>query len=72
MRRAEIFRDAGTFHCSGITCAAFVAAYIHASRKWPGDPQRCLDFSLTAAMLKNSIIGDCNLVTEGEILSQMP
>ena len=51
---------------------AFVAAYIHASRKWPGEPQRCLDFSLTAAMLKNSIIGDCNLVTEEEIFSQMP
>lgn len=51
---------------------AFVSAYIHASRKWPGDPQRCLDFCTTAAMLKNSIVGDYNLVTEEEILEQMP
>ena len=47
---------------------AFVAAYLHASRKWAGDPQRCLDFSIAAAMLKNSIVGDANLVTEEEIL----
>ena len=46
---------------------AFVSAYIHASKKWPGQPQRCLDFSCTAAMLKNSIVGDFNLVTEEEI-----
>jgi len=51
---------------------AFVGAYIHASQKWPGQPQRCLDFCLTAAMLKNSIVGDFNLVTEEEILEQMP
>ena len=35
---------------------AFVAAYIHASGKWPENPQKCLDFSTAAAMLKNSII----------------
>ena len=46
---------------------AFVAAYIHASGKWPDDPQRCLDFSTAAAMLKNSIVGDFNLVNEKEI-----
>ena len=51
---------------------AFVGAYIHASNKWPGQPQRCLDFCVTAAMLKNSIVGDFNLVTEEEILEQMP
>ena len=51
---------------------AFVAAYIHASQKWPGQPQRCLDFSTTAAMMKNSIVGDFNLVTEEEIISRMP
>ena len=48
---------------------AFVSAYIHASQKWPGDPQRCLDFCTAAAMLKNSVVGDFNLVTEEEILS---
>jgi 2-dehydro-3-deoxygluconokinase len=47
---------------------AFVAAYIHSSGLWPQDPQRCLDFSVAAAMLKNSIVGDFNLVTEEEIL----
>ena len=46
---------------------AFVAAYIHASLKWPDDPQRCLDFCTAAAMMKNSIVGDFNLVSEDEI-----
>lgn len=50
---------------------AFVSAYIHAAERWPGEPQRCLDFSTAAAMLKNSIDGDFNLVTEEEILSQI-
>ena len=50
---------------------AFVSAYIHASQKWPGQPQRCLDFSTAAAMLKNSVAGDFNLVTEDEILSNI-
>ncbi len=48
---------------------AFVAAYIHAAEKWPDNPQFCLDFSIAAAQLKNSIVGDFNLVTEEEILS---
>ena len=47
---------------------AFVAAYIHAAEKWPGDPQKGLDFATAAAMLKNSVEGDFNLVTEEEIL----
>ena len=50
---------------------AFVAAYIHSSEKWPGQPQKCLDFSVAAAMMKNSISGDFNLVTEDEILEQL-
>ena len=50
---------------------AFVSAYIHASQRWPGDPQRCLDFCVTAAMLKNSVLGDFNLVTEEEILAYL-
>ena len=50
---------------------AFVAAYVHASLKWPEDNQRCLDFSLAASQLKNSVSGDFNLVTEEEILAQM-
>ena len=51
---------------------AFVSAYIHAAEKWKGDPQRCLDFSVAASQLKNSIAGDFNLVTEEEILEQLP
>jgi 2-dehydro-3-deoxygluconokinase len=47
---------------------AFVAAYIHAAEKWPGNPQKGLDFATAAAMLKNSVEGDFNLVTEDEIL----
>ena len=50
---------------------AFVAAYIHAAEQWPGDPQRALDFCTAAAMMKNSIVGDFNLVTEEEILEQL-
>ena len=50
---------------------AFVAAYIHASGKWESDPQMCLDFSVAAAMMKNSVTGDFNLVTESEILDVM-
>lgn len=50
---------------------AFVAAYVHASLKWPDDDQRCLDFALAASQLKNSVSGDFNLVTEYEIEEQM-
>ncbi len=50
---------------------AFVAAYIHAAEQWPGDPQRALDFCTAAAMMKNSVVGDFNLVTEEEILEQL-
>ena len=50
---------------------AFVAAFIHARSKWGDDPQRCLDFSLAASQLKNSVQGDFNLVTEEEVTEQM-
>ena len=50
---------------------AFVAAYIHAAEKWPGNPQQGLDFAVAAAQLKNSVVGDFNLVTEEEILEQI-
>ncbi|MBR5656746.1 MAG: sugar kinase [Prevotella sp.] len=48
---------------------AFVAGYIHASEQWSGNPRQCLDFSLAAAVLKNSVSGDFNLITEEEILN---
>ena len=50
---------------------AFVAAYIHAAERWKGDPQRGLDFATAAAMMKNSVVGDFNLVSEEEILEQL-
>lgn len=46
---------------------AFIAAYLHAHRHWADDPQKCLDFSLTASAMKNTIPGDFNLNTEDEI-----
>lgn len=50
---------------------AFVAAYIHACQKWTNDNQRCLDFSLSASALKNTVPGDQNLVSEEEIITNM-
>ena len=50
---------------------AFVAAYVHAIRKWVDDNQKCLDFSLSASAIKNTIPGDQNLMSEEEIVSNM-
>ena len=35
---------------------AFIAAYIHAHQKWGDENQYCLDFSLSASAIKNTII----------------
>lgn len=50
---------------------AWVAAFIHALRRWPGEEQQCLEFAVSAQALKNTIPGDQNLVTEAEILANM-
>lgn len=50
---------------------AFVAAFLHAMGRWSDDNQQCLDFSLAASALKNSVNGDFNLVTEDEVVSVM-
>ena len=50
---------------------AWVAAFIHARHRWPGDDRHCLEFSTAAASLKNTIPGDQNLVSEQEILAAM-
>ncbi len=50
---------------------AFVAGFLHARGKWGDNLQRCLDFSLAASQLKNSVPGDFNLVTEEEVILQM-
>lgn len=46
---------------------AFIAAYLHAHLKYGDDNQRCLNFSLAASALKNTIPGDFNLSTEQEV-----
>ena len=46
---------------------AFIAAYLHAVLKWPANPQHCLDFSLAASAMKNTVPGDQNIVSESEI-----
>lgn len=51
---------------------AFVAAYLHSWCRWGDDNQRCLDFSLTASALKNSIEGDFNIVSEDEVMALLP
>ncbi len=50
---------------------AWVAAFIHARNKWGSDDRRCLEFSVSASALKNTIPGDQNLVTEQEIIANM-
>lgn len=50
---------------------AFVAAYIHANEKWADDNQHCLDFSLSASAIKNTVPGDHNLMSEEEIIANM-
>lgn len=50
---------------------AFIAAYLHAHEKWNDDNQYCLDFSLSASALKNTVPGDQNLVSEEEIITNM-
>jgi 2-dehydro-3-deoxygluconokinase len=50
---------------------AWVAAFIHARMRWPDNDQLCLDFSVSASALKNTIPGDQNLVTETEIMANL-
>lgn len=50
---------------------AFLAGMLHSINTFPRDDQRCLDYSLAAAALKNSISGDFNLSTDDEILNLM-
>lgn len=50
---------------------AFIAAYLHAIGKWGDDNQYCLDFSLSASALKNTVPGDHNLVSEEEIITNI-
>jgi 2-dehydro-3-deoxygluconokinase len=47
---------------------AFLAAFLHALQAYPDNEQLQLDYSLAAAVLKNSIPGDFNLSTDDEIM----
>ena len=47
---------------------AFMAGLLHAYRRFPGDRQLQLNYSLAAAALKNTIPGDYNIATDDEIM----
>ena len=47
---------------------AFMGAFLHATRLFPADKQKQLNYSLAAATLKNTITGDFNLSTHDEIM----
>ena len=50
---------------------AFIAAYMHAHFRWHGEHQKHLNYALTASSMKNTIMGDFNLLTEQEVLDTM-
>lgn len=50
---------------------AFIAAYLHAHFRWKGEHQKQLDYALTASAMKNTIMGDFNLLTEQEVVDTM-
>jgi 2-dehydro-3-deoxygluconokinase len=50
---------------------AFMGAWLHAVNLFPDDKQKQLNYSLSAAALKNTIPGDFNLSSEDEILDVM-
>ena len=50
---------------------AFMAGLLHAIYAYPGHEQRCLNYALAAATLKNTIPGDFNLATDEEIQAVM-
>ena len=50
---------------------AFMGAWLHAIRIFPGEMQKQLNYSLAAAALKNTIPGDFNLSTDEEIMDVM-
>jgi len=46
---------------------AFMGGLIYGLRKFPGDPQKALNFAAAAGCLKHSIPGDFNLVSPAEV-----
>ena len=47
---------------------AFIAAFLHAHFRWRGKHQKQLDYALTASAMKNTIMGDFNLLSEQEVI----
>lgn len=50
---------------------AFMGGLIYGLRKYPGDPQKALNFAAAAACLKHSIPGDFNAVSVAEVEALM-
>ena len=48
---------------------SFAGGLIHALRKWPGDPQKCVEFAVAASCLKQTMEYDFNLASEAEVLN---
>ena len=46
---------------------AFMAGLIYGLKSFNDDPQKVVDFSASAAVLKHSIVGDANLVNVEEV-----
>ncbi|MBN1994599.1 MAG: sugar kinase [Anaerolineae bacterium] len=46
---------------------SFMGGLIYGLRTYPADPQRALDFAVSASCLKHSIFGDFNMVTVAEV-----
>lgn len=50
---------------------AFAGGLIHGMLKWPEDQASALEFAVAASVLKHTIGGDMNMVSEAEVLSLM-
>ena len=50
---------------------SFMGGLIYGLRKYPGDPQKALNFATAAACLKHSIMGDFNAVSVTEVETLM-
>lgn len=70
MKSTRIYNIEGVVDPMGVG-DAFIAAYLHAYLHRPDDDQYCLEYSLAASTLKNSIPGDFNLSTDEEIKALM-
>jgi 2-dehydro-3-deoxygluconokinase len=68
--RAPIHDINGVVDPSGVG-DAFMAGMLHVTGMKQVSEQWLLDYALAAAAIKNTIVGDCNLATDDEILAAM-